>query len=68
MSYSPDGRNKISKSLNTVMLVMSFSFLGFLDIVGGIVGGSYVGHGQTVNSARETVHNIKVGCIQKYSG
>lgn len=55
-------------SYTYVMLVMSFSFLGFLDIVGGIVGGSYVGHGQTVNSARETVHNIKVGCIQKYSG
>lgn len=41
------------------MLVGSFSLLGFSEIAGGLAGGSYVGHGQTMNSTRKTVHKYK---------
>lgn len=41
------------------MLVKNCSLLGFSDIVGGWAGGSYIGHGQTMNSTRKTVQEYK---------
>lgn len=41
------------------MLARSFSFLDFSDTVGGLARGSYIGHGQTMNSTGETVHKYE---------
>lgn len=46
---------KQAKALNSMMFVKGF-FLDFSDIVGGLAEGSYVGHGQTMNS---TLHKYK---------